>query len=126
MTQTNKKAYWSNEMPPEIKELISNIMIEKHIENFNEHRDPYCLVQICDALLPYTSSERSKGLKTIKEYLLTRSHKKGLRYKVDEEKIIRVMTCLKGKMSMIQIRKIIAEKFGYTEEAIRKIIDKHK
>ena len=71
------------------------------------------------------SSEITRAAK-IKDYLLTKSHKKGLRYKIDEEKIIRVMTCLKGKMSMIQIRKIIAEKFGYTEEAIRKIIDKHK
>ena len=126
MTQTNKKAYWSNEVPPEIRELISNIMIEKHIENFNEYRDPFCLVQICDAMLLHTSSERSKALQTIKEYLLTKSHKKGVRYKIDEEKINRVVTCLKGKMSMVQIRKIIAEKFGYTEEAIRKIIDKHK
>ena len=126
MKQTNKKAYWSNEMPLEIRELISNIMIEKHIENFNEDRDPYCLVQICDALLPHTSGERSKGLQTIKEYLLTRSLKKGVRYKIDEEKIIRIVTCLKGKMPMIQIRKVIAEKFGYTEEAIRKIIEKHK
>ena len=126
MTQTNKKAYWSDEVPPEIREIISNIMIEKHIEHFEELRDPFCLAQICDALLPYTSSVRSKGLRTIKEYLLTRSHKKGLRYKIDEEKIIRIMASLEGKMSMVQIRKIIAEKFGYTEEAIRKIIDKHK
>lgn len=126
MKQTNKKAYWSDELPPEIKALISNTMIEKHIENFNEHRDPYCLVQICDALLPYTSSAKSQGLQTIKEYLLTKSHKKGVRYRIDQEKIIRVMTCLKGKMPMIHIIKVIAEKFNYTEEAIRKIIDKHK
>jgi len=126
MKQTNKKAYWSDELPPEIRELISNILIEKHIENFNEDRDPYSLVQICDALLPYTSSAKSQGLQTIKEYLLTKSHKKGVRYRIDQEKIIRVMTCLKGKMPMIQIIKVIAEKFNYTEEAIRKIIDKHK
>ena len=126
MKQTNKKAYWSDELPPEISELISNILIEKHIENSNEDRDPYSLVQICDALLPPTSSAKSQGLQTIKEYLLTKSHKKGLRYRIDQEKIIRVMASLEGKMSMIQIRKIIADKFGYTEEAIRKIIDKHK
>ena len=63
MKQTNKKAYWSDELPPEIRELISNILIEKHIENFNEDRDPYSLVQICDALLPYTSSENQKACK---------------------------------------------------------------
>ena len=35
------KSILVDEVPPEIRELISNIMIEKHIENFNEDRDPY-------------------------------------------------------------------------------------
>ena len=117
---SEKKAFWVDELPEDIKVLIKNAKIDALIENFEKTNDPCCLELLCDHITP--KNHERKALQTIKDFAIKSSHKKGLRYEYQKSQILYLWDLLNGRASNAKVYTAISTECGMSEDAIRKII----
>jgi len=72
---SEKKAFWDDELPEDVKVLIKNAKIDALIENFEKTNDPCCLELLCDHITP--KNHERKALQTVKNFVAEKSFKKG-------------------------------------------------
>ena len=121
---SEKKAFWVDELPEDIKVLIKNAKIDALIENFEKTNDPCCLELLCDHITP--KNHQKKALQTIKDFALQISHKKGFRYIYKKNQILEIWESLKGQTTNANVYTYISSECGISEDAIRKIIKNAK
>ena len=121
---SEKKAFWVDELPEEIKANIKNIRIEALIQSLKITNDPFCIALLCDYITP--KNHQKKALQTIKDFALQISHKKGFRYIYKKNQILEMWESLKGQTTNANVYTYISSECGISEDAIRKIIKNAK
>lgn len=117
-----KKALWVDELPEDIKVLITEAKIDALVENFRKTNDPHCLALLCDHISP--KNHEKKALQTIKDFALKTRHKKGLRYEYQKTQILYLWKMLKGRTSNAKVYTTISAECRISKDAILKIIKK--
>ena len=120
---SEKKAFWVDELPEDIKVLIKNAKIDALIENFEKTNDPCCLELLCDHITP-KNNER-KALQTVKNFVAEKSFKKGYKYELQKIQVLSLWKLLKGRDTDTNVRSLISEDCNFTEDVVRKIIEKN-
>jgi hypothetical protein len=118
-----KKALWADELPRDIKVLIENAKIDALIENFKKTNDPCCLELLCDQITP--KYHERKALQTIKNFVAERSFKKGYKYELQKIQVLSLWKLLKGRDTDTNVRSLISKDCNFTEDVVRKIIEKN-
>ena len=119
---SEKKAFWVDELPEDIKVLIKTAEIDALIENFKKTNDPYCLELLCDHITPKNHEE--KALQSIKNFLAEKSFKKGHKYELQKMLVVSLWKLLKGRDTDTNVRSLISKHYKFSEDAVRKIIEK--
>ena len=120
---SEKKAFWVDELPEDIKVLIKNAKIDALIESFKKTNDPCCLELLCDHITP--KNHERKALQTVKNFVAGRSFKKGYKYELQKIQVLSLWKLLKGRDTDTNVRSLISKDCNFTEDVVRKIIEKN-
>ena len=120
---SEKKALWADELPRDIIVLIENAKIDALIENFKKTNDPSCLEVLCDHITP--KNHEREALQTIKKFVAERSFKKGYKYELQKIQVLSLWKLLKGRDTDTNVRSLISKDCNFTEDVVRKIIEKN-
>ena len=124
MTENSSKltAFWADELPQEIRAMISEASIDALIKNFIKTNDPYCIALLCDQI--NAADHEKRALDIIRQFAMQKAHKKGLRYLYKTDQVLILWKMLRGRDTDTNVRRVIAKECGLNEEAVRKIIEK--
>ena len=75
---TNKTAFWADELPDEIKTVIKKTKISALIRTFEKYNDPFCIALLCDELT--INPDEAEALAQIRKFASDKSFKKGFAY----------------------------------------------
>lgn len=119
---TDKKAFWADELPSEVKAIIKRAKISALIQNFKKFNDPFCIALLCDELT--IKPDEAEAMATIRQFAFENSFKKGFSYELQKGQVLMLWDMLKGKDTDGAVREIISSECKISSEAIRKIIEK--
>ena len=70
---TEKKAFWADELPNEVKAVIKRAKISALIQNFKKFNDPFCIALLCDELT--IKPDEAEAMATIRQFAFENSFK---------------------------------------------------
>ena len=120
---TNKTAFWADELPDEIKTVIKKTKISALIRTFEKYNDPFCIALLCDELT--INPDEAEALAQIRKLAYDKSFKKGFAYEQLKILVLEIWDALKGTDTNIAVRQRISAECKITPEVVRKIIQ-HK
>ena len=117
---TNKTAFWADELPDEIKTVIKKTKISALIRTFEKYNDPFCIAHLCDELT--INPDEAEALAQIRKFASDKSFKKGFAYEQLKILVLEIWDALKGTDTNIAVRQRISAECKITPEVVRKII----
>ena len=117
---TDKAAFWADELPNEVKAVIKRAKISALIQNFEKFNDPFCIALLCDELT--INPDEAEALAQIRKFASDKSFKKGFAYEQLKILVLEIWDALKGTDTNIAVRQRISAECKITPEVVRKII----
>ena len=117
---TDKTAFWADELSDEIKTVIKKAKISALIQNFEKFNDPFCIALLCDELT--INPDEAEALAQIRKFASDKSFKKGFAHEQLKTLVLEIWDALEGTDTNIAVRQRISAECKITPEVVRKII----